>query len=113
MQAPIAFAEKKIDTSKLAIARKCLRQAKLMWMANHHLSKNYKDLSKDEQEWEMNHAILSAYDAYKVARMNVAWKPDDGDFSDDEDDELAEAIAKVEDAKKALKKAALAALGIK
>ncbi len=34
----------------------------------------------------MNVAVLKAYDAYMVSRMNLAWNTDDGAFSDDEED---------------------------
>ena len=108
-----AYAEGKTENciAKLSMARKILRSDKMMWIVDHYLPKNYKELTKEEQKWEMDCAIIEAYEAYKVARENCAWKPDDGDFSDDEEDEkLAEARAKVTEVKEALKKAILAAL---
>jgi hypothetical protein len=75
-----------MDIMKLSIAQKCLCQDGLIWMHIHHLPKNYKNLSKEDQELEMNVAVLKAYDAYMVSRMNLAWNTDDGAFSDDEED---------------------------
>ena len=108
-----AYAEGKIETcaTKVSMARKILRLDGMMWTVKHYLPKNYKELTKEEQVWEMSCAIIEAYEAYKVARKNCAWKPYDGDFSDDEEDEkLAETRAKVTEVKEAIKKAILAAL---
>lgn len=91
------------------MARKILRKDKMMWLVKDYLPKNYKKLSDEEQEQDMNCALVKAHMSYKQAREKCAWKPDDGDFSDDEDDEIVEVRAKVEETKVALKKAALAA----
>ncbi len=97
--------------TKLAIARKILRRDGMMWMAKMRLPQDYEKLSKEEQEWEMNCAIVEAYEAYKVARTKGSWNPDDGDFSDDEeDDKVHEVQVKVDLAKMELKKTMLNAL---
>lgn len=106
-----AYAEGKIETcaTKLSMARKILRLDGMMWTVKNYLPKNYKELTKEEQVWEMSCAIIEAYEAYKVARKNCAWKPDDGDFSDDEeDDKMHEVQTKVVETGEAIKKAVLA-----
>ena len=115
MSSPVAFAEgaksKEVCVTKLAFARMALRKQKKMWLTKFYLPKNYDTLSEEEKEWEMNHAILAAYEDDKAERMKMEEFTDDEEDSDDEEDaKIAEVRAKAEEAKKALKKALLAAL---
>jgi hypothetical protein len=113
MEAPVAFAEgakPELCATKVAMARMCLRRQGKMSTVKKHLPKNYDMLSEEEKEWEMNHAILAAYEADKAERMELDPFTDDEEDSDDEEDaKIAEVRAKVDEVKKALMKAALAA----